>query len=88
MFFTNVNPEKKYIMKATMGGAEGTQLFSAESPGDLALDKEGKKLFWTDTELKKIEYGGLTGNNSYLLYIRSFGFLLLNKSEAVFGVQN
>ena len=48
-------------MQATMGGYQETVLFRAVSPGDLAIDKQEQKLFWTDTELKKIEYGDLTG---------------------------
>ena len=51
-----------------MGGADSLTLFSAESPRDLAVDKEGKKLFWTDTKLKKIEYGDLTGRVSFVCY--------------------
>ena len=47
----------------TMGGADRVMLFSAMSPGDLAIDKQGRKLYWTDTELKKIEYGDLAGNS-------------------------
>lgn len=57
-------------MKVPMAGADKVQLsvdnlllFSADSPGDLAVDKEGKKLYWTDTELKKIEYGDLEGKS-------------------------
>ena len=38
-------------------------LFRAKSPGDLAIDKQGKELYWTDTELKKIEFGDLTGKS-------------------------
>ena len=70
MYFTNVNPKTKGIMKVPMAGADKVQLsvdnlllFSADSPGDLAVDKEGKKLYWTDTELKKIEYGDLEGKS-------------------------
>ena len=61
MYFTNVNPAKKSIIQVTMGGADKLTLFSAKSPGDLAIDKKGKKLYWTDTDLKKIEYGDLKG---------------------------
>ena len=68
MYFTNVNPKKKSIMKVPMGVSDKLQpfpenllLFNAYSPGDLAVDKEGKKLYWTDTGLKKIEYGDLEG---------------------------
>ena len=61
MYFTNENPEKKSIMQASMGGADKLMLFSAKSPGDLAIDKKGKKLYWTDTHLQKIEYGDLKG---------------------------
>lgn len=63
MYFTNDNPVKKCIMQASMGGAERLMLFSAKSPGDLAIDKQGKKLYWTDTELKKIEYGDFGGKS-------------------------
>ncbi|XP_068671662.1 low-density lipoprotein receptor-related protein 6-like [Montipora foliosa] len=61
MYFTDVNPQKKSIMRATMGGAYETVLFSADFPGDLAVDKQEQKLFWTDAGLKKIEFGNLTG---------------------------
>ena len=63
MYFTNDNPVKKGIMQVTMGGADKLRLFSAKSPGDLAIDKQGRKLYWTDIELKKIEYGPLTGKS-------------------------
>jgi len=63
MYFTNDNPEKKCIVRVTMGGLDSLMLFSAKSPGDLAIDKQGRKLFWTDTELKKIEYGDLAGKS-------------------------
>ena len=61
MYFTNENPEKKSIIQAQMNGADKLMLFSATSPGDLAIDKKGKKLYWTDTYLQKIEYGDLKG---------------------------
>ena len=61
MYFTDDNPKSKSIMRATMGGSEEVKLFKGDSPGDLAVDKQEQKLFWTDTEMKKIEYGDLTG---------------------------
>ena len=63
MFFTNEKPEKKCIVRATMAGADKT-LFSATSPGDLAVDKARNRLYWTDTTLKRIEYADLTGTIS------------------------
>ena len=63
MYFTNDNPVKKGILQVTMGGADRLVLFSAKSPGDLVIDKQGRKLYWTDTELKKIEFGDLTGKS-------------------------
>ena len=63
MYFTNDNPVKTSIVQVTMGGADRLTLFSAKSPGDLAIDKQGRKLYWTDTKLKKIEYGDLAGNS-------------------------
>ena len=63
MYFTNVNPVKKGIVQMTMGGADRLMLFSAKSPGDLAIDKQGRKLYWTDTELKRIEFGDLAGKS-------------------------
>ena len=68
MYFTDENPEKKSIVRATMGGADKLMMFSAESPGDLAVDKEEQKLFWTDTKLKKIEYADLTGEAAYVVF--------------------
>lgn len=68
MYFTDDNPKSKSIMRATMGGSEEVKLFKGDSPGDLAVDKQEQKLFWTNTEMKKIEYGDLTGmyDNSYV----------------------
>ena len=68
MYFTDDNPKSKSIMRATMGGSDELQLYKAVSPGDLAVDKQEQKLFWTNTEMKKIEYGDLTGmyDNSYV----------------------
>ena len=62
MFFTNEKPEKS-IVRATMAGADKT-LFSATSPGDLAVDKARNRLYWTDTTMKRIEYADLTGTSS------------------------
>ena len=61
MYFTDDNPKSKSIMRATMGGFDELVLFQAASPCDLAVDKQEQKLFWTDTKMKKIEYGDLTG---------------------------
>ena len=68
MYFTDDNPKSKSIMRATMGGSDELVMFDAVSPGDLAVDKQEQKLFWTNTEMKKIEYGDLTGmyDNSYV----------------------
>ena len=68
MYFTDDNPKSKSIMRATMGGSDELELFRAVCPGDLAVDKQEQKLFWTNTEMKKIEYGDLTGmyDNSYV----------------------
>ena len=61
MYFTNENLQKQSIMRATMGGGYERVLFRADSPGDLAVDKQEQKLFWTDTGRKKIEFGDLDG---------------------------
>ena len=74
MFFTNESPVKKSIVQATMGGGDRLMLFSADHPGDLALDKQGSKLYWTDINLKKIEYADLTGEDAYFLYIMLWCF--------------
>ena len=63
MFFTNEKKGKKSIVRATMAGADKT-LFSAASPGDLAVDKARNRLYWTDTTMKRIEYADLTGTSS------------------------
>ena len=44
-----------------MGGSDEVELIQAVSPGDLAVDKQEQKLFWTDIEMKKIEYADLSG---------------------------
>ena len=51
-----------------MGGSQEMVLFRAVSPGDLAIDKQEEKLFWTDTKMKKIEYANLSGkyDHSYV----------------------
>ncbi|XP_068671649.1 low-density lipoprotein receptor-related protein 6-like [Montipora foliosa] len=61
MYFTDENPQKKSIMRAKMGGGDEMVLFRADFPGDLAVDKQEQRLFWTDTGRKKIEFGDLTG---------------------------
>ena len=66
MFFTNEKSEKKSIVRATMAGAHKLTLFSAASPGDLAVDKARNRLYWTDTTMKRIEYADLTGTGSLL----------------------
>ena len=65
MFFTNEKPEKKSIVRTTMAGVDKT-LFSAASPGDLAVDKARNRLYWTDTTMKRIEYADLTGTGAPL----------------------
>ena len=45
-------------------------LFSAKSPGDLAIDKEERKLYWTDIEMKKIEYGDLAGESRVVITLK------------------
>ena len=66
MFFTNEKPETKSIVRATMAGAYKLTLFSAASPGDLAVDKARNRLYWTDTTMERIEYADLTGRCSLL----------------------
>ena len=65
MYWTNVSPDKKHtdIYRAGMDGDDPVVLIGSDikNPGDLAIDKEGKKLYWTDTELKRIEYADLKG---------------------------
>ena len=70
MYFTDDNPKSKSIIRATMEGSDELVLFRADSPGDLAVDKQEQKLFWTDTNMKKIEYGDLTGTYDNLYVTR------------------
>ena len=70
MYFTNDNPSKKSIVRVSMGGADSLTLFRPKSPGDLAIDKQGRKLYWTDTELKKIEYGDLAGKSLAVIRLK------------------
>ena len=77
MYFTNDNPVKKSIVQVTMGGADMLMLFSVKTPGDLAIDKQDKKLYWTDTELKKIEFGDLAGKSSVVISLKGVKVLEL-----------
>ena len=83
MYFTDDNPKSKSIMRATMGGSDEVVLFHAVSPGDLAVDKQEQKLFWTDTGMKKIEYGDLTGkyDHFYVTQGHEIPFLGLSFKE-------
>ncbi len=68
LFWTNmVKPPR--IERAAMDGTEQTTLFSTSigEPGGLAVDIHGEKLYWSDLELKRIEFADFDGGNRRVL---------------------
>ena len=68
MYWTNmINPPR--IERAALDGTSQVELFSSGlgSPGALAVDEENERLYWTDTELGRIECSDLMGGNRRVL---------------------
>ena len=62
MYWTDNDPAgTPRIFRAGMDGDGPLALISSDlrNPGDLAIDKKGQKLYWTDIEHKRIEYADL-----------------------------
>lgn len=61
--------EKPKIERAAMDGSMRTEIVreNIKGPNGLAIDYSGGKLYWTDGELKSIEYCNLDGTGRKLL---------------------
>ena len=77
MFWTNVVKPPR-IERAAIDGTEHTALFSTSigEPGALAVDVHAEKIYWSDLELKRIEFGDFDGGNRRVLV--DSGILLPN----------
>ena len=93
MFWTDV-AKPPSIKRAKMNGEDAEKIVtvSINSPGDLAIDTIEEKLYWTDTELNRIEWTDLSGNScrplvlllcklKYFLRAVSFRFIRCNKGR-------
>lgn len=63
MYFTTVQERSAKIEAASLDGTEREVLFATGlfRPVALALDSSTGKLFWVDSDLKRIESSDLTG---------------------------
>ncbi|XP_078453259.1 low-density lipoprotein receptor-related protein 6-like [Lampetra planeri] len=69
MYFTNMQDRLPRIERASLDGTEREVLFSTGlgRPVALAIDNKLGRLFWADSELKRIESSDLSGANRQLL---------------------
>lgn len=63
MYFTTIQERSAKIEAASLDGTERECLFATGlfRPVALALDTKAAKLFWVDSDLKRIESSDLTG---------------------------
>lgn len=64
MYFTNLLERSPTIERAALDGTEREVLFFSGlgKPVALAVDNEMAKLFWVDSDLRRIESSDLSGN--------------------------
>ncbi|KAG7267428.1 hypothetical protein CRUP_021333 [Coryphaenoides rupestris] len=69
MYFTNLLERSPKIERAALDGTEREVLFFSGlgKPVALAIDNEMGKLFWVDSELKRIESSDLSGANRVVI---------------------
>ncbi|KAJ3612345.1 hypothetical protein NHX12_020621 [Muraenolepis orangiensis] len=69
MYFTNLQERSPKIERAALDGTEREVLFFSGlgKPVALAIDNELAKLFWVDSELKRIESSDLSGANRVVM---------------------
>ncbi|KAK3726510.1 hypothetical protein QZH41_014244, partial [Actinostola sp. cb2023] len=73
MFWTDLGTDRgsirPSIRRAAMDGTDGDTIVNSDlrSPEGLAVDTVLKRIYWTDTVLKKIEYADLNGANRAVL---------------------
>lgn len=65
MYFTNLQERSPKIERAALDGTEREVLFFSGlvKPAALAIDNEMGKLFWVDSELRRIESSDLSGES-------------------------
>lgn len=68
MYFTNLQERSPKIERAALDGTEREVLFFSglSKPIALALDSRLGKLFWADSDLRRIESSDLSGNQEIL----------------------
>lgn len=73
MYFTNLLERSPKIERAALDGTEREVLFFSGlgKPVALAIDNELGKLFWVDSDLRRIESSDLSGERFVLLCFRS-----------------
>ncbi|XP_069618965.1 low-density lipoprotein receptor-related protein 6 [Ranitomeya imitator] len=69
MYFTNLQERSAKIERAALDGTEREVLFftGLSKPIALALDNKMGKLFWADSDLRRIESSDLSGGNRIVL---------------------
>ncbi|XP_062373779.1 low-density lipoprotein receptor-related protein 6 isoform X2 [Sardina pilchardus] len=69
MYFTNLQERSPKIERAALDGTEREVLFFSGlvKPAALAIDNEAGKLFWVDSELRRIESSDLSGANRIVI---------------------
>lgn len=74
MYFTNLQERSPKIERAALDGTEREVLFFSglSKPVALALDSKLSRLFWADSDLRRIESSDLSGAPSVLCF--SFEF--------------
>lgn len=67
MYFTNLLERSPKIERAALDGTEREVLFFSGlgKPVALAIDNEVGKLFWVDSDLKRIESSDLSGKSQH-----------------------
>lgn len=70
MYFTNLQERSPKIERAALDGTEREVLFFSglSKPIALALDSKLGKLFWADSDLRRIESSDLSGTLKVFLY--------------------
>lgn len=70
MYFTNLQERSPKIERAALDGTEREVLFFSglSKPIALALDSRLGKLFWADSDLRRIESSDLSGTPKLFLY--------------------
>lgn len=63
MYFTNLQDRSPKIERAALDGTEREVLFFSNlgKPVALAVDNKAGKLFWVDSDLRRIESSDLSG---------------------------